>query len=141
MDWTSFMNPFGGFGGAMGSVLGQPGLMSPGLMQDMPGQPPDWSNVPLPTPDAMIGGQVNPVAPGEPLATDVSGAKAAGGDTDKMSQIQRALRGIQAPAAPQVQRIQSPNAQPLRPVQASQVAALLASMGVSPSQLARRQRG
>lgn len=151
MDWMTFMNPFMGLG-TMASTLQAPGLMSPGLNQDLPlgyaNPPPSiaWSD------EGSIGGFVNPLAPGQSGGTN-EGAGSGSADTDKgragadvsgakskTPNLMQTLKGVQAPAAPTPQKISSPNAPQMRAVNSS-LAALLASMGVSPQQLRLGQMG
>lgn len=127
--------------------------MDPTMM--LPGHPsaplPEPPYTPMATPDAMIGGVVSPVAPASPVLTQPKAGGSAGGDTDKAKaavdlsssgkqapSLQQVLKGVQAPAPPQGQKITSPNAPMARAMPGnSQLAALLASMGVTPRQVLR----
>lgn len=76
--------------------------------------------VPLPTPRPANA----PTAP-----TDASGAKKSGTDA-----LLQSLRGVQMPKPPEAQKVSTPHAPALRPIQSGGLAELMASLGVGPQQ-------
>lgn len=74
-------------------------------------------------------GSANAAPVGPPIADTSSVSKRSSGDD-----LLKTLRGVQMPKPPEVQKVSTPHAPALRPIQSGGLAELMASLGVGPQQ-------